>query len=263
MIADDIWYILQWIIFIFLLVIPIYFYIKAKTYKRDGNVGGRAFSLGYCFFFLINSINQFFYLMDQDLQLRFFLRFHEIWGRKLLFTLLVEIDVFTTHITIMVLLLFLAFIPIIFPMEKYIQRWEKKPVTKLLIISSIFISILWTLFCLIGLPQPILTNTDFLYALALFYEIIIHILAIIAFITIIVSILTFIYFYIKLAFQSPGIVRRKALIIAFGILFMYISLIVGNLSKPSVEGTWLVMIGPIALISGILILVYGFSIKIM
>lgn len=262
MLSEDVWYISEWVVLLLMLIIPIFFYRKSKEYKREDNAGGRAFSLGYCFFFLITSVNQFFYIVDGDLQLKEFLGFTVIFEREINFTLLFEFAL-STHISLMFLIFFLSFIPIDYPMEKYIQRWEKKPLTKLLIITSICLGILWVLFCFLGLPQPNLQNALIQYEIALIYEIILHLLILVALIALLATVIGFIYFYIKLAIKTTGVVRRKALLITFGILFMYISLVIGNLTKPALEGTWLVMIGPISLISGIFILVYGFSIKIM
>ncbi len=241
---------MQWIIFGMMIgPVPLFFYGKYKKDKKAGNKGGAAFNFGYIIFFFFTSLNELVYIIDAVGEYSAALGWDPILAAKVV--VLFESSI-RSQILLMMLLFFCSFIPIMYPVEKYIQNSEKMLVSKLLIIGAIGMAIAWFTFCYLRIPQPI----DFIP-----FQIIFAILTVVIILGFLVSIFSFIYSYMKLAAKSTGIIRKKALIVTFGLLFMYISLVAGNLIRPDVVGTPLELIGPILLTLGIVILIYGFKIK--
>ncbi len=251
-IFTEIWLIMQWILFGLMIVpVPIFFYLQYRKEKANGNKGGMAFNMGYVLFFIFTSLNQLVYIIDATEI------YKEILGLGPILDAGVDHDLiypFTlkSQIILMLFYFFCSFMPIMYPVEKYIQKWKKYPVSKILLIGTLFSGIIWLLFCYFRIPQPLESIP---------YQVVLLVLILISFLGLLTAIVLFYYFYMKLAFSSTGIVRKKAIIVSFGIFFMYFALIIGNLSRPDVMGTIFELIGPITLIFGILILVYGFKLK--
>jgi len=251
-IFTDTWLILEWIIFILMIgPLPLFFFSKYRKDKAAENKGGAAFNLGYVLFFVFTSLNQLVYLIDANSAYQEAVGWVEILVIDVEFPLLLGLNL-DSQIVLMVFLFFCGFLPIMFPVEKYIQKWEKYPITKLVIIGAIGTGLLWLLFCYLQLPQPIDSIP---------YQIVNAVLLLLGLVGFLISFLAFIRFYLKLAIASTGAIRKKSLIITFGILFMYVSLIGGNLSRNNFIGTPLELLGPVLLILGIIILIYGFQIK--
>ncbi|MHA1293196.1 MAG: hypothetical protein ACTSQJ_11050 [Promethearchaeota archaeon] len=246
-----IWLIFEWIIFILMAVpVPFFFYKQYRKDKAEGNKGAAAFNLGYMLFFIFTSLNQLVYIIDAVDVYSSSIGWDIVLAKSVKNILVYEYNL-KSQIILMFCLFFCSFLPIIYPVEKYIQKNDTFIVSILIFISAIATGISWFIFCYLRIPQPDI----------LFFYIIVGIMVLISLFSFLISVIAFIYFYIKLAAKSTGAVRKKALIVTFGILFMYISLIGGNLTRPNVLGTPLELIGPICLLLGIVILIYGFKIK--
>jgi hypothetical protein len=234
-----------------LIVAPLFFYSKYKEDKAVENKGGMAFNLGYMIFFIFTSLNELVYIIDAIGEYSAVLGWDPILAAGITNTLVFEYTL-KSQIIIMLCLFFWSFVAIMYPIEKYIQKKKKFTVTILLLIGGIGSGLLWFIFCYLRVPLSVEL---------IWLQIIIGLVFGISIIGLAISVLAFSYFYLKLAFSSTGIIRKKSFIIFFGLFFMYFSLIGGNLFRPDVEGTLLELMGPIALMLGIFVLIYGFRLK--
>jgi len=249
---SGIWLVLEWIIFIMMVgPAPLFFVSKYRKDKAKGNKGGAAFNLGYFFFFIFTALNQLIYIIDATSEYSAAIGWDQILDAEIISTVLFDFAL-KSQIILMLCLFFWSFVPIMFPIEKYIRKSEMYPITILLLIGAITSAILWFVFCYLLIPQP-------LELIGL--QIIIAIILLISVVGLLISILAFLYFYLKVAISSTGAVRKKAFLVTFGIFFIYFSLIGGNLTRPNVTDTPFELIGPICLILGIVILIYGFKLK--
>lgn len=247
-----IWLMLEWVIFIMMILpLPIFFYFKYREDKIAENKGSMAFNLGYMLFFIFTSLNQLIYIIDAVSDYSTVIGWNEILSRGIQNTVLIEFEL-KSQITLMLCFFFLSFIPIMYPIEKYLRKSEKFPTSVLLGIGAAISGILWLIFCYFGIPQPLEI---------IWLQVVIAIILLIACAGLLISIIAFLFFYLKVAINSTGAVRKKSLIVTFGIFFMYFSLIGGNLTRPDVIGTALELIGPVFLVVGIIVLIYGFKIK--
>ncbi|MHA1147737.1 MAG: hypothetical protein ACTSR8_05790 [Promethearchaeota archaeon] len=249
---ETFWLILEWIIFILMIgPVTVFFYSKYRKDKRNAIQSSATFNLGYMIFFILTSLNQLIYIIDAINAYSEAIGWNAILTTGIKNTILFEFTL-KSQITIMLCLFFFSFVVIMYPIEKHIRKSERFPISIFLLIGGATSGIIWVIFCLLQVPQPIEL---------IWLQIIVAAILIISVSALFVSIIAFLYFYLKVAINSVGAVRKKALIVTFGIFFMYFSLIGGNLTKPDVAGTIFILIGPIFLILGIMILIYGFKIE--
>ena len=93
------------------------------------------------------------------------------------------------------------------------------------------------------------------------FQVFILILALVFVAGFITSIFVFIGLYLNIAIKSTGIIRKKGICVSLGILLFFIAVLGGNLTRYAFIGTPLELIGPIALLIGLIIMVYGFNLK--
>ncbi len=249
-----IWLILQLIIFVILIgPIPIFFYQKYKQDKAKQDRQGMVFDVWLVFFFIFIALNEFVYILSQPEISVYNPSWNYILDIQLKSTLLFEIPLESNYFIIFPLF-FLAFIQIIYPVEKFLQKSKRFPLTWLLLIGTIYALITYLLFVIFQLPQP---------QENLLYQIYIFILVLVSLIGLLTAFSAFIYLYLKLAITTTGFARRKALVIFFGTLFITLSFFGGNLTRPQigVKGTPVELLGPLLMIPGFVIFVIGFKIK--
>ncbi|MHA1284233.1 MAG: hypothetical protein ACTSQP_17170 [Promethearchaeota archaeon] len=246
------WLILEWIIFALMIgPLPIFFFSKYKSDKKAGIESSASFNLSYVLFFLTTAINQLIYIIDAENSYSSTLGVDPILNAGIKNTILIEFTL-KSQITIMLCLFFISFAFIMNPIETFLRKSEKKPITILLLVGAVVSGAIWTIFCLLLIPQPLEM---------ILLQIIIALILLTAVFALLISVIAFFYFYLKVAISSTGSVRKKALTVSFGIFFMYFALIGGNLTRPDVRGNPLELIGPIALLIGLLVLLYGFKIE--
>jgi hypothetical protein len=247
----SIWLVLEWIIFV-LMVGPvcIFFFLKYRRDKAVEDKEGMAFNLRYLLFFILTAINQLIYIIDMvEVYREAIIGWKDVFDVEFEFLILGYI--MSSQVLIMATLFLSSFTLIFYPVEKYL-KWKSYPITKFLLISSIIIGALWLIFGLFKVPQP----RD-LYL----FQIVLSVSFFFALFGLGICFFGFFILYFKFAISYGGIVRKKALIISIGVLLLVISVIGGNLTRPLVEGTSSELIGPLTLLPGILVLIYGFNIR--
>ena len=150
-----IWLILQWIVFCMMIGIATpFFFLKFRKDKDAENKGGAAFNLGYTLFFLFTSLNQLIYIIDATSEYSAAIGWDPILYAGITNTVLFRFTL-KSQITIMLCLFFFSFVGIMFPIEKYLRKSEKYPITILLLIGGTTSGIIWMIFCLFLVPQPL------------------------------------------------------------------------------------------------------------
>ena len=142
-IYSTIWLIIEWIN-LFLLVGPlsILFYLKFKKDKSIDDKLGLAFNFRNLIFFILTALNHLIFMIESlDLYKNSIIGWNQIFGIEIRFNFIFEIA-FNSQNMIMATLFLFSFALIIYPMERYSQKWKSLPITKLLIIGGTMIGIL-------------------------------------------------------------------------------------------------------------------------
>ncbi|GAB4317439.1 MAG: hypothetical protein Kow0069_20200 [Promethearchaeota archaeon] len=248
---DGVWNVAEILLVPGMLGASLFFLLRYGSDKRAGVKSTASFNLGYALFFAFNALNQFSYVVYSIEELaiwpafRTALRLPDV--RISPFGLGVPLK---SQILFMMACFFASFSPCVYSLERYVQNKSRHPLTWCGVVSGALCFAFWVTWYLAGV---------WVEAEALYYAIGLGVLFVGA--TFLVDVLVFVGVYLKLAKDTPGVVRKKSLVIAVGILFMYFSLVGGNMMKGEVEGWW-VLVGPVALTGGILVLLYGFAKRI-
>lgn len=247
---DGLWTYLEFLLIPLMFGVGIFFLVLGARERKRENPSTATFNLGYAVFFLVNSVNQLAYVVDS--QMDFLPGFRTILRRDYTLSLFGITFDLNSQIVFMITCFLWGFTLNVYAVEKYVRNSKRFPLTIVGTAASGLALAMWLLWYVFQVPTP---------HEAIFYLIGVGILFVGA--AVLMMILMFVLVYVNLARKTPGAVRTKSLIIAFGILFMYVSLIAGNLLRG--EGLlpgYLVLIGPVLLIAGIVVLVYGFAKKI-
>ncbi|MHA1730901.1 MAG: hypothetical protein ACTSU5_03115 [Promethearchaeota archaeon] len=241
-----------------ILLVPVMFSVagfflwNALKSRREGVASTASFQLGYFFFFLVNGINQLSYVaFEVD---GFWPAFREVLRLPDLGVVLFGTNVkLKSQILFMMACFFFAFAPCMYPVEKYLRQRERFPLFWMGVASGALTFGLWLAWYPFGLYSDSPAVAYLLGAGMLF-----------AVVTALVDFVLFIGIYFQLARTTPGEVRKKSLYIALGILLLYLSLLVGNALKSTLKdlNPWLVLVGPVSLLLGMVVLVAGFNKKI-
>lgn len=272
------WNIMEFILTALFFTQFLYFFHKYRKEKKNGAMSSVCqFDLVYAIFFLATTINQIFYIMDtiKDLAPKF--DFFISNGDMLIYLGSIEISLSNQNIQMLVLL-FLALSPAMYPIEKYLQNKSKPLIFYLACIATILLMCLYLGVFVIGraLAQPDGFNGEILVfsgenttMLGKVMNILLLTIALYTILVALIVILNFIFFYLILAIKTTGPLRTKALLIFIGFLLFYGALIIGNGLKSKFDdpdeflGGWLMLGGPIAFLIGNAILFLGFNKKVM
>jgi len=271
------WEVLEFIILILFIFQGIYFLIKFFKEKKKNLKSLSQIDLGYSIFFFATALNQLVYLFDANVfgwfpNANFFISNGEF--NVYIYISNIELGL-KNQIILMILLFFYSFVPITYPLEKYIQQKQKLTKFKF----SLLITIILTIFYLVIFVLGRYLSTEGFKGIQIKWSgeintiggnilnIIIIIIAILTLISYFQLLINFIGNYIIIAKNSPkGALKTKSLSIFFGFLLFYTALIAGNGFKGELENVlngWGILIGPIGFILGNFILIYGFNKKVI
>ncbi|MHA1730902.1 MAG: hypothetical protein ACTSU5_03120 [Promethearchaeota archaeon] len=247
---DFVWNILEMALIPVMVGVGVFFLVKGLKERKAGNPSTATFNIGYFLFFLVNSVNQLSYVADS---------IHGWWPA---FKDLLDVDAtfsvgglsikLNSQIVFMIACFTWSFLPNMYTVEKYIRNSKRFPVTLMNLVACVLSTAMWVATYAFGVTWEGGVVDVFVFASVVY-----------VFLVGVLIILLFLAVYLDLARKTPGEVRTKSLIIAFGIIFMYVSLIGGNLLRgEGILTGWLQLVGPILLLSGMAVLVYGFSKKI-
>jgi hypothetical protein len=254
--SESIWNILE-IGILFILAFFGAYFIRRYIKKRAINKIQARFNLGYGLFFIIQSINQVFYLLSSVSNGSTFLvpEIHDYLVREapiLLFGMDKPLFRLDFQIYFMFIFFQLSFLLILFPTEKYLRNSKKYPVSALLVLSIVFLTFILTLGHFI--PSDFASIPDTMKpALGIIHPI----LMIEILLTFALSMVVAVVFYIIIGVKTTGELRRKSFFTAFGFIIWFMSVIVGNVIKPYLDG-FLILIGPMMFYCGTFMLVYSF-----
>lgn len=221
---DDLWYFFQFIALITLIVIGIYLIVLSR---RNPTGSAHAFFMGLTLFLWICILNQFVFLFDIYVR-------RYITGQEFIPKVIGVGG--NGYIWVMLILFSLAFIPLMYPIEKYVTQSPKMPITKINITA--FIGVLIP-YCLVPFIDDYQLRTYIAWpGLALF------VLAALG------SLFGSIIIYLRVGFAGAGVVRQKAFLMAFGLIITYVG-IIGGSSIQSSSDLFLGIIGPISIIIGL------------
>jgi|SRR5271157_734215 len=251
-----IWNFMEIGIFFILLVFGILFlwlYLK----KRKETPVMANFNLGYGFFFLVQCVNQLFYmfLVISNGSLLFTPEMHDYLVQSaLIFIVGMSKPLIKLAFQIFYMFIFfqISFLFVLFPTEKYLRNSKKYPVSILLGLSIVFGTFLLvvahfvpsdytlipgSLMILLGILDPVMV-AEILLAFLL-------------------GMIMAVIYYIIIGAKTTGELRRKSFLTAFGFIIWFLSVVIGNLLKPSMHGIS-ILIGPVMFYAGTIILMYSF-----
>lgn len=242
--GDQVWLISQAIIAGILLVMPIYLFLQSAKFKAVPSQ--HAFFKGLGIFVLFNFVTQLLWTIDRwyvqiNRSPQSFLFSLEIpmWGQPPLF------------IAIMFVFFLWSFVPVCWPVEKYVRNSKRFPVTKINIIAAILLTgyVITVAFFM----QPLVMNSVTWNLLTIIMDIIggLGILGAILFALLIIG------FYVILGIQGSGIVKKKSTFIWLGFILVFV-----GLGLTQMRGGWLNLLSPITMILGFILLASGYQMEI-
>lgn len=215
------------------------------------------FNLGYTIFFFTQVLNQMFFIPDA-----FSDALYSYMGQDIILYVIDE-TVFTfglaMQLAYMFLLFSISFVCILFPFEKYIQNSKKYPLSVILFLSiamSAIVLIFGNIYIDVGS-----SGNDIMFAIL---GIVHPIAALIILLGFIISLIGALTLYFRLAKQTSGVLRKKSLATAIGLLIWFLSVIVGNALRAQLEDLGIpysTLIGPALFYAGTILLAYGFQRK--
>lgn len=254
-INELIWNFLELGIFFVLLFFGL-FYLRLFFKKRKENRIQATFNIGYSIFFLVQCLNQVFYifLSVSNGTIKLSPEVHSYLTNEMDLILIgMDEPLFALDFQIVYMMIFFvwSFLAILYPTEKYLRQQKRYIVSMLLLISSI------------GLPI-ILAIAHFLppYAaigdgVKTFLGILHPPVMIIVVLAFLVGMIVSVVFYIILGVKTTGTLRKKSFATAFGFIIWFLSVVVGNLLKPKLSGA-AILLGPIMFYIGTFVLSYSF-----
>jgi hypothetical protein len=266
---DYVWNLLELILTIVFLVVGTGFFIKFYREHETAPKSLNQFDLGYAFLFWAITINQFVYLTDSIPDLLPNLHSYFSEGEFVLFLGVTDFYI-KTQLIAMIILLLLTFTPIMQPIERYLKNKEKPKIYYVSIVALILSSIVFIFLFFINryIAPGGLTGADILNKGQVetiggqILNVVMIILTIYIVLITLVLIVSFIGIYLKLAIKSPGAMRTKALYIFIGVVTVFVGFFFWNLAKNEMEG-WIILGGPITFLFGMVLLIIGFTRKII
>ncbi|GAB4317446.1 MAG: hypothetical protein Kow0069_20210 [Promethearchaeota archaeon] len=258
---ESVWYVLEVALIPAMVVVGTFFFALARRERAASNQSAAVFNLGYCAFFLVNAVNQLAYVADSvD---AFWPEFNAVLARDYALAL-PELGIgdvgLSSQIVFMIVCFLWSFVLNVHAVEKYLRQSSKRPLSRAGVVAAVAATVAWLAWyqpwlsnpAFVQVPSPP-TPFNYLLGFGVVFIVVVGLAMIFLFVAI----------YFDLARKTPGAVRRKGLVIGFGILFMYASLVAGNLLRGEglLPGYW-TLLGPVLLLAGIAILVYGFTRRI-
>jgi len=215
------------------------------------------FNLGYGMFFLVQCINQLFYmfLSISNGSVQFTPDMHDYLTQSALILVIgMNKPLFKLAFQIYYMFIFfqVSFLFILYPTEKHLRNSKKYPVSFLLGLSIVFAIFLLVTSHFIPSDFALISSP----VLGVF-GIIDPIMAVEILIAFLLGMIMAVIYYFIIGVKTTGEVRRKSFLTAIGFIIWFLSVIVGNVLKPGMHGA-LILIGPIMFYAGTIILVYSF-----
>jgi len=235
---DMCWYISQIIILVFFII---YFLLTLRKWLKAELEVQKDMQKGWALFVLTIVLVQSLYLAeetaDRTIHSEIFPKYIRIGGSGLIF--------------LMILLFAFSYIFLMYPIEKYLLKREKLWITKLNKISF-FLLLIPYIGALIYFNPPMDKYWTYIAwpGLVMF------------FFSTLFSIFGSFFFYLRLGFQGTGVVKKKGLLIGFGILMMYFALLVGLTIDTSIGGWIGIIFKPFTMIAGVLMVIAGNQIEV-
>ncbi|MHA1819287.1 MAG: hypothetical protein ACTSU2_07850 [Promethearchaeota archaeon] len=237
--ADKVWVYAQIFVFISLIVFSI---LLVRLYRQAKMEAQKEIQKGFMLFSFTIVLTQLFYLMQiihsrlEGVSGNLYPRYIKIGG--------------TGFEYLMILFLAFGYLFLMKPIEKYLLNREKLVITTLNKISIVALIIPYIGSVIYHEGDWIIYWTDAAYP-----GLVIFIFASLF------SILGSFYFYLRLGFQSSGILRKKGFLIGIGILIMYIAVGAGSFINQEIGGWAGAIFHPILLIMGAVMTIVGLGIE--
>ncbi|MFX0100043.1 MAG: right-handed parallel beta-helix repeat-containing protein, partial [Candidatus Hodarchaeota archaeon] len=226
---DYIWLVLEIGIFFIFLVFGIYMLRVYRKMRKDSIKNIQVdFTLGYSIFMLINSINQLVFIFSRSL-LVFITRENELITRlkRYFISNKLEIDLgaigtYGARFQMMftMIFLFISFLAIIYPSEKYLKKNQKHHVSGLFIITLGMV--IFALLMAHVFPDLSLVALPVINLLMIFYTATIILVVVSA----ILGMLEFFRSYTKISIKTAGKHRKRTILTIFGFIGWISSIVV-------------------------------------
>ncbi len=241
---DQVWLISQAVIAGILLAMP--FYLFSQSGKFRDVQSQRDFFRGLGIFVLFNFVTQLLWTID-----RWYISLNHSAG-SFLFSL--EIPMWgqpPLFIALLFVFFLWSFVPVCWPVEKYVRNSKRFPVTKINLIAAALLTtyvITVTFFM-----QPLAMGSDTWNLLTIVMDVIggFGILGAILFALLIIG------FYVILGIKGSGFVRKKSTFIWLGFLLVFI-----GLGLTQMREGWFSLISPLTMILGFIFLASGYQMEI-
>ncbi len=268
---EGVWNLMEVILTVIFFFMGFYFFKKYKTGKEEGIKSQNDFNLGYAFFYWAIVLHQFFFFTDSIPNFIPPLKNFLSNGEFYLYISGLDRIGLKTQIVLMIVLLIVSATPLMKSIEKYLQQRENVPVYKATYAAGIMLTIVFIIFFVVnrgiaplgfeGQELKYVGGTDGTPGKIINWFLIIFCIYIL--IIAIIIVYNILVYWLILTIKSPkGAFRVKSLLIFLGVLTLYIGLFVGNLLRPDLEG-WLILIGPIFFLVGMVLLIIGFKKEIL
>ena len=241
---DQVWLISQVVISGLLFIMPFYLFYQSVKFKAVPSQ--RAFFKGLGIFVIFNFVSQLLWTID-----RWYILVNRS-TRSLLFSL--EIPMWgqpPLFIAIMFVLFLWSFVPVCYPVEKFVRNSRNFPATRINLIAAILLSIyiILTTFIL----QPLTRGSEIWNVL----NVVMNVICAIGIVGAILFAFLIIGFYVILGIQGSGIVRKKSTFIWLGFVLVFIAL-----GLTQIREGWLALLSPIVMILGFVFLTLGYRMEI-
>ncbi len=233
--TQNIWYLGQWAVLFILMIIGVYLILLSR--KSDFK-SQKAMFIGLSLFLWVAVINQFAFVISM------YLESYSAYNVKI-FPQVILIGG-GGYIWILLMCFALGFIPLMYPIEKYVLQVKRLWITPLNIVTFFLVLIPFILTFFITNPT---LRTELAYPGLVFFVL-----------SGLISFFGPCFIYIRVGMQSSGIVKTKSFLMGFGLLLIYIAILVGSEVKQYLGG-YLSLFGPIVLIIGLWMVLRGLTMQ--
>ena len=171
----------------------------------------------------------------------------------------------------MIILIFLAIVPLMYPLDKYVKNRPKTPVFKISLITLIIqiVGYCWLYIINRILAPGGITGSQLIYdgdvstGIGQVENVFFLIFVVFQILILLLLMWNFVVFYFILAIKSPtGVLRTKSILIFVGIMLLYLALFVGNVYVPTMRIYhlgYLILLPPITFVIALLLIFAGFN----
>ncbi len=241
---DQVWLISQAVIAGILLIMPFYLFLQSAKFRAVQSQ--RDFFKGLGIFVLFNFVSQLLWTID-----RWLMELTRSTDSPLFSLDIPFMGQPTLFIAVMFVLFLWSFVPVCWPVEKYVRNSKRFPATKINLIAAIALTTY--LITVVFFMQPLIKGSETWIILTIIMDFI----AGVGFLGAGLFIVLIIGFYVVLGVKGSGFVRKKSTFIWLGFLLVFV-----GLALTQVRGGWLSLFSPITMILGFIFLVSGYQMEI-